>query len=158
MGKVHSTRQFLLIISSLIIAFCLLVQHPAWAIFSNKSKSHKSSKKDKVSICTEEVSTGKASAPVILPNPPSGNMMCNAFRFDGTESYDPENKNLSFFWDLGDGSTSNLSSPQHTYNQPGQYSVTLIATDSNTCNVTDTAFCAVDVFENPVAAFSGPAV
>jgi PKD repeat protein len=31
----------------------------------------------------------------------------------------------NYFWDFGDGSTSNLSSPSHVYRQPGRYKVTL---------------------------------
>ena len=48
------------------------------------------------------------------------------------------NPNVSYFWDFGDGNTSNLSSPTHNYNGFGAYNVTLIAQDNNSCNVTDT--------------------
>jgi len=36
----------------------------------------------------------------------------------------------SWFWEFGDGATSTLQFPQHTYNTPGIYSVTLTATDT----------------------------
>jgi len=36
----------------------------------------------------------------------------------------------SWFWDFGDGSTSTLQNPTHSYQNLGSYTVTLIATDS----------------------------
>ncbi len=37
----------------------------------------------------------------------------------------------SHFWDFGDGNTSTLASPSHTYNQVGMYTVSLRVTDCN---------------------------
>jgi len=48
----------------------------------------------------------------------------------------------SYFWDFGDGTTSNDVHPIHTYNGTGQYVVTLIA--QNDCG-TDTATQTIDV-------------
>lgn len=44
----------------------------------------------------------------------------------------------SFAWAFGDGATSNLPNPVHTYNEPGAYLVTLIVFHPGTCNQTDT--------------------
>jgi PKD repeat protein len=44
----------------------------------------------------------------------------------------------SWFWDFGDGGTSTLQNPSHTYSGTGSYNVTLIATNSFGC--TDTAY------------------
>lgn len=42
-------------------------------------------------------------------------------------------------WDFGDGSpTSTLDDPSHLYQDPGTYTVTLIATDPASCNLADT--------------------
>lgn len=41
----------------------------------------------------------------------------------------------SYYWDFGDGTTSTLPNPSHTYNVPGAYTVTLTAI-SNTCSTT----------------------
>lgn len=38
----------------------------------------------------------------------------------------------SFFWDFGNGSTSNLQNPSVRYNQPGKYTVTLITDNTDT--------------------------
>ena len=44
---------------------------------------------------------------------------------------------LSYLWLFGDGSTSNLNNPQHTYTSAGNYTVKLIVTNLTGC--TDTA-------------------
>lgn len=40
-------------------------------------------------------------------------------------SYVPDPSQLEWFWDFGDGTTSNLQNPYHVYAQPGIYTVTL---------------------------------
>ncbi|MEL6135570.1 MAG: PKD domain-containing protein, partial [Bacteroidota bacterium] len=37
----------------------------------------------------------------------------------------------AFFWDFGDGNTSNAANPSHTYTASGEYTVMLIASDAN---------------------------
>ncbi|MCB0795268.1 MAG: PKD domain-containing protein, partial [Flavobacteriales bacterium] len=44
-----------------------------------------------------------------------------------------------FLWDLGDMNSTTVTSPTHTYGQPGQYIVTLTASDPNACNLQDIA-------------------
>ena len=44
----------------------------------------------------------------------------------------------SFLWNFGDGTTSTLTNPSHTYSTGGTYTVTLIAYDPSSCNMTDT--------------------
>ncbi len=43
-----------------------------------------------------------------------------------------------FLWDFGDGTTSTLTDPTHTYTEPGEYIVTLVVTDPSSCNGIDT--------------------
>lgn len=43
---------------------------------------------------------------------------------------------ISWFWDFGDGSTSNLQNPSKIYTQSGSFSVSLVVTNGNGC--TDT--------------------
>lgn len=59
-----------------------------------------------------------------------------------------------FFWDFGDGNTSNEESPTHRYDNPGTYTVRLIAVDLNTCNQRDTTFFTINVFNKPTANFT----
>jgi hypothetical protein len=46
--------------------------------------------------------------------------------------------NYSYFWDFGDGNTSNLEFPTHTYAGVGPYQLCLTVTDTSGCNDT---FC-----------------
>ncbi|MEM6965043.1 MAG: PKD domain-containing protein [Bacteroidota bacterium] len=55
-------------------------------------------------------------------------------------------------WDFGDGNTSTLSSPEHIFTQPGEYTVTLTAISLfSQCPATFTS--TVTVLDLPVAAF-----
>lgn len=55
-----------------------------------------------------------------------------------------------YLWDFGDGNTSTLTSPLHTYQQAGTYTVTLTAVADGVCEATATK--TVTVYETPVAA------
>jgi gliding motility-associated-like protein len=55
------------------------------------------------------------------------------------------NYGQTFQWYFGDGTSTNTPTPSHNYPTPGSYHVMLIATDSSTCNVTDTAYSIVRV-------------
>lgn len=59
-----------------------------------------------------------------------------------------------FFWNFGDGGTSTVTSPTHLYNNPGTYTVTLIAVDNATCNLRDTTTQVITVSGRPTAAFT----
>jgi len=57
----------------------------------------------------------------------------------------------SYIWNFGDGTVISTTdyTEQHTYNTIGSYLVTLIAIDSNSCNVADTVTHTVVVKNNP---------
>lgn len=63
---------------------------------------------------------------------------------------------ISYFWNFGDGSTSNEESPSHIYESAGNFPVTLtISTNSgcvNTLNLTQADL--INIHPNPVAAFT----
>ncbi|TRO54249.1 PKD domain-containing protein [Candidatus Bathyarchaeota archaeon] len=67
--------------------------------------------------------------------PPTAFFMCMggaagySMRFDGSESKDPEGDTLTYSWDFGDGHTSTLVKPIHTYETDGEYAVTLQVQD-----------------------------
>jgi gliding motility-associated-like protein len=60
----------------------------------------------------------------------------------------------TFNWDFGDGTTSTAVSPTHVYPNPGTYTIKLVATDPNTCNVVDSTFVTITVSGQPTAAFT----
>lgn len=55
---------------------------------------------------------------------------------------------VSWFWNFGDGSSSNLQNPSHIYTESGVFSVYLVVTNANGC--TDT------IFEPELIELSGP--
>lgn len=56
---------------------------------------------------------------------------------------------INYKWDFGDGNTSNLFAPVHTYQHPGKYKVVLIAT--NTCNCSSTYGLEISIVDvNPI--------
>lgn len=51
-----------------------------------------------------------------------------------------------FEWDFGDGTTSSEFEPTHVYEEPGVYTVNMIASDSLSCNLADTVSLTIDIF------------
>lgn len=66
--------------------------------------------------------------------PPLG---CEPFthNFNNTSVFQ---NNSVFEWDFGDGNTSNVANPTHTFTQSGSYMVQLIVNDTAACNFGDT--------------------
>jgi len=58
---------------------------------------------------------------------------------------------LSYEWQFGDGESSQIADPAHTYDQAGSYSVSLSIMDANGC--TDTYEEEIQIYTNPTAAF-----
>jgi len=66
---------------------------------------------------------------VIVADPTSGPAPLTV-NFDGTQSSDPEGRELSYAWNFGDGtSPSAYSAPTHVYDFPGTYLASLKVTD-----------------------------
>jgi PKD repeat protein len=55
---------------------------------------------------------------------------------------------IDFAWDFGDGNTSNINNPSHTFNQSGTFTVKLFVTDS----------CSYDTFERQILVYPEPNV
>ena len=60
--------------------------------------------------------------------------------------------NDGYFWDFGDGTTSNLRNPTHSYTAPGNYTVSLYA--ENSCGVTNTITKTICIEPALTAAFT----
>ncbi|MDH3724396.1 MAG: PKD domain-containing protein [Thermoleophilia bacterium] len=72
--------------------------------------------------------------------------------FTGTASSDPDGTVISYGWDFGDGTTSDESSPTHTYARPGSYAVTLTVMDDSGAEVTASNAVNVSEATTPVPA------
>ena len=62
----------------------------------------------------------------------------------------------TYFWDFGDGNTSNLQNPIHTYTTPGNYNVTLSVTNSANCIKILTKNNYIKIVNKPNANFNAP--
>ena len=56
------------------------------------------------------------------------------------------------YWSFGDGFESNLIEPEHTYEQPGKYQITYIATDSTKCEPIDTQLFQIEILSSKIFA------
>jgi gliding motility-associated-like protein len=54
------------------------------------------------------------------------------------------------FWDFDDGFQSTDPNPNHTFTGTGIFNVMYIVTDSTTCNISDTAYVVVEIYESEV--------
>jgi len=90
-----------------------------------------------------------------LPKTFSSGKCNDTFTFDGTQSHDPTNRKLTFHWDFGDGSAGEKPVETHTYQKPGEYTVTLtVKNDSGLECDTDISTTTVKVNSAPKAEFS----
>jgi large repetitive protein len=80
------------------------------------------------------------------PNPSSG---CVAL---GVQFNNNSTNAQYYTWNFGDGNTSGLANPNHTFNQPGAYTVQLIAENVNGCS--DTTQQIITVHPLPITAFT----
>jgi PKD repeat protein len=92
------------------------------------------------------------------PATPTAGSSCNTFTFDASSSYDPDNDALAYTWDFGDGATAEGMRATHTYEEAGDFRVTLTATDTSSqpCGVARTEQI-VHVNTPPVAVLEAPA-
>lgn len=61
---------------------------------------------------------------------------------------------VSYTWDFGDGTTSVEENPSHTYNEPGVYTITMVAYVDGDCGFNDTVTSVITVYDYPVAGFT----
>jgi hypothetical protein len=63
-------------------------------------------------------------------NIPANASVNHSMVFDASNSFDPDGTIQSYAWDFGDGTTGVGPTVVHTYEHPGQYTVTLTVTDN----------------------------
>lgn len=69
-------------------------------------------------------------------------------------TFDNNSRNADTYqWTFGDGTTSVIEDPSHTYNNPGQYAVTLTATAQGQCVTTITKNALINIVPMPIALF-----
>lgn len=70
---------------------------------------------------------------------------------NGAEFVNSSTGGTSYDWDFGDNTGSTAFEPDHTWTDPGTYTVTMILSDSSGCVPNDTATITVDVLEPGIA-------
>lgn len=100
--------------------------------------------------------------PVANPGGPYITKLNQSVFFNGSKSSDPDGSIIFYRWNFGDGSSQILDmTPQHTYTDPGTYTVTLTVVDddgrSSMSNTTATIQGIIYLNSPPVALFSAPA-
>ncbi len=92
--------------------------------------------------------------PALLILGPGPYLVCNPADVFFDNLSEPISEEYDIRWEFGDGGTSSVISPTHTYTNPGIYTVSLELTSPLGCR-TDTIFnTLVTVLESPVAAFT----
>ena len=86
-------------------------------------------------------------APVADANGPYAAFVGESVSFDGSGSSDAEDANaaLTFAWDFGDGGVGAGENPTHSYGAVGNYTVTLVVTDTGGLQATATTTASIDV-------------
>ncbi len=80
-------------------------------------------------------------------NGPYYGLINQPVQFSGTASYGYPP--YSWFWDFGDGNTSDEQNPTNTYINPGNYTVTLTVTDNSSNTSDDTTWAWIQASNDP---------
>ncbi len=88
-------------------------------------------------------------APTAVANGPYTGESGLSISFSASGSTDPDGTIVAWAWDFGDGGSSTLADPTHTYAAAGNYTVTLTVTDDLSATDTDSTSAAI---VNPSAA------
>jgi len=73
--------------------------------------------------------------------------------FNASDSYDPDGSIVSYYWDFGDGTNATGAVVTHSYNDNGNYTVTLTVTDNDGATDTTSAIKTI-LNSSPIASFS----
>ncbi|HTF04116.1 MAG TPA: gliding motility-associated C-terminal domain-containing protein [Bacteroidia bacterium] len=85
-----------------------------------------------------------------VPNPNASGCAPFLVNFQNTST------GITYIWDFGDGSPLDTSTaPSHTFDSTGTYTVMLVAIDSASCNISDTAYITISVLSQ-ISTFLGP--
>ncbi|MFH0894385.1 MAG: choice-of-anchor L domain-containing protein [Bacteroidota bacterium] len=106
-------------------------------------------------VTTHSINVEIVPEPSFSADPTSG---CKPLVVVFTNNSQNVSPSTTYSWDFGDGTTSNMPNPTHTYNNPGTYSVTLVA-NNGACSKSKTLTNLIQVFPFPSAEiFADPPV
>lgn len=91
------------------------------------------------------ISDAPNQAPVVQINGPYNGLQYDPVQFSSAGSVDIDGTIVSYFWDFGDGFTSNEADPEHAYTAVGSYVVMLTVTDNSGASSIAATYAAIDV-------------
>ncbi len=94
-------------------------------------------------ITTATIDSAPNQAPTADANGSYSGTTGNPISFFSTGSSDIDGTIASYSWDFGDGGSSSIANPTHSYAAAGNYSVTLTVTDDDGASDSDTASASV---------------
>ena len=86
---------------------------------------------DERTIIISSTSNSSNHPPVALAGGPYSGNVNVSISFDGSNSYDPDDDSITYYWDFGDGTDGTNETIEHIYNSTGNYTVKLTVTDSH---------------------------
>lgn len=130
----------------------------AWYVIANDSLQQNQSD---IWFFTTKQRPPENQKPVANPGGPYVTKLNQTISFNGSQSIDPDGTIIFYRWNFGDGSSQILDiSPQHTYADPGVYTVTLTVVDddgrSSMANTTATIKGVIFINNPPVATCIAP--
>ena len=93
---------------------------------------------------------GENLPPIADANGPYSGKPDEAVNFSSDGSTDPEQGELSYLWDFGDGDTSTEANPSHSYAAAGDYDVLLVVTDAKGVSSDSKTFALIQEDGGPV--------
>ena len=112
---------------------------------------------NRTSTTTASVTVNNVAARSAPGGPYTGNPGVS-ISFTGTATVLDPKDTITYLWDFGDGGTSTLQNPTHTYATANTYTVTLQATDSEGASTTSPSTTATVTATSPPVANAGPNV
>lgn len=94
-------------------------------------------------------------APVVNTGGPYSGLIGSPIVFDGSASYDPNLEALTYFWDLGDGTTASGPVVEHTYSPKRDTTYTVILTVTDEHGVSSSASTSAFVTKPPKSGGGG---
>jgi gliding motility-associated-like protein len=104
--------------------------------------------------CSSVITKQASVKPLPVPSFTGGGSSCSSLRANFTDLSTAGTSGISGWqWNFGDGSTSTVQHPVHTYTNPGFYTVSLIVRSNDGCSATVMQPGAVLVYPSPIADF-----
>ena len=108
----------------------------------------------------EKSTPGQNKSPKALANGPYKGNVGQAIAFSSGGSNDVDGTITGYLWNFGDGNSSSVANPSHSYSKVGNYSVTLTVTDDKGATDNSVASVAVSAASTgnvvPIAEANGP--